>query len=466
MGGQSARYLEQRETINMKDFIQKGIKLQWKDNQSINKLQRQLKIMKFRGTEEQTRQYKIMFEEELKENIVISIKKRINQMVQPNIHDKESKREMEKDTGCESVEQIDSIHPLQDAQFELVQTESQPYLAFEFQNNQYTYRAIPFGTKHSPIYFATAMGPIMQQIRIKTEIGIINFVDDILLLHHNKEYLKNMTQLVIDKLKYFGFTINTQKSETEPNQTVIFLGWELILANVTVKTKPKKRLLLLYDLYNMRRWIKTGTELTVKQAAKLIGKLNYLRLQFQEASLFLNIMDHQKAQAARLRGWNTTMTMNKIAILDINWWIAKLRANIPAQLIQIPPQITMTTDAAPSGWGSTLERELEMIAMAHGTWNKRQAKLSSNSREIKAITQGLQSFAKTLKNSRVQSLAIRSNNSTAVFDFRKWRASIILMKKIKKVHQTIEKLGIQIQITHVPGVKTEIRRYMERANTI
>ncbi|KAA6370996.1 MAG: hypothetical protein EZS28_033477, partial [Streblomastix strix] len=186
----------------------------------------------------------------------------------------------------------------------------------------------------------------------------------------------------------------------------------LNLANATVKTKSKKRLLLLHDLYNMRRWMKTGTEIAVKQTAKLIGKLNHLRLQFQEASLFLNTMDHQKAQAARLRGWNTTMIMNKTATPDINWWIAKLRANIPAQLIQIPPQMTMTIDAASSGWGSTLEKELEMIAMAHGTWNKRQTKLTSNNREIKAITQGLRSFAKTLKNLRVQSLAIRSDNST------------------------------------------------------
>ncbi|KAA6365984.1 MAG: putative Transposon Tf2-6 polyprotein [Streblomastix strix] len=256
--------------------------------------------------------------------------------------------------------------------------------------------------------------------------------------------------------------MNTEKSETEPNQTVIFLGWEWNLANATVKTKPKKRLLLLHDLYNMRRWIKTGTEITVKQTAKLIGKLNYLRLQFQDASLFLNTMDHQKAQAARLRGWNTTMIMNKTAIPDINWWITKLRANIPAQLIQIPPQMTMTTDAAPSGWCSTLEKEQEMIAMAQGTWNKRQAKLTSNNREIKAITQSLRSFAKTLKNLRIQSLAIGSDNSTAVFDIRKWRASTSLKKEIKQVHQTIEKLGIQIQITHLSGVKNEIANALSR----
>ncbi|KAA6384379.1 MAG: putative Transposon Tf2-6 polyprotein, partial [Streblomastix strix] len=189
---------------------------------------------------------------------------------------------------------------------------------------------------------------------------------------------------------------------------------------------------------------------------------NYLRLKFQEASLFLNTMDHQKAQVARLRGWNTTMIMNKTAIPDINWWIAKLRANIPTQLIQIPPQMAMTTDAAPSGWGSTQEKEQEMITVAHGTWKKRQAKLSSNNREIKAITQGLRSFDKTLKNLRIQSLTIRSDNSTAVFDIRKWRASTSLIEEIKQVHQTIEKLGIQIQITHLPGVRNEITDSLSR----
>ncbi|KAA6374217.1 MAG: putative Transposon Tf2-6 polyprotein [Streblomastix strix] len=306
------------------------------------------------------------------------------------------------------------------------------------------------------------MEPIMQRIRMKTEIRIINYVDDILLLHQNKEYLKNMTQQVIDTQKYFGFTMNMEKSEKEPNQTVVFLGWEWNLANAILRTKPKKRSLLLHDLYNMRRWIKTGTEITVNQTAKYVGKLNYLRLQFQEASLFLNIMDHQKAQAARLRGQNTTMIMNKTAIPDINWWITKLRANIPAQLIQIPPQMTMTTDAAPSEWGSTQGREPEIIAIAHGTRYKRQAKLTSNNREIIAITLGLRCFAKTLKNLRVQSLAIRSDNSTAVFDIRKWRASTSLIKEIKQVHQTIERLEILIQITHLPGVKNEIADALSR----
>ncbi|KAA6381307.1 MAG: hypothetical protein EZS28_023168 [Streblomastix strix] len=117
--------------------------------------------------------------------------------------------------------------------------------------------------------------------------------------------------------------------------------------------------------------------------------------------------------------------------------------------------MTMTTDAASSRCGSTLERVMEIIAMAQGTQNKIQAKLTNKNREIKATTQARRSFAKVLKNSQVQSLAIRCDNSTAVFDTGKRRASISLIKEIKQVHQTIEKLGILIQITFLPRVKNK-----------
>ncbi|KAA6370656.1 MAG: hypothetical protein EZS28_033818 [Streblomastix strix] len=59
--------------------------------------------------------------------------------------------------------------------------------------------------------------------------------------------------------------------------------------------------------------------------------------------------------------------------------------------------MTMTTDVAPSGWGSTLEKEQEMIALAQETQNNRFVKLSNNKREIKAITQSLRSLINNKK---------------------------------------------------------------------
>ncbi|KAA6385708.1 MAG: hypothetical protein EZS28_018762 [Streblomastix strix] len=79
------------------------------------------------------------------------------------------------------------------------------------------------------------------------------------------------------------------------------------------------------------------------------------------------MMDDQIAQAAQLKRCFITMIMIKITNPDIIWWIAKFRANIIIQQKQISPQMKMTIDATPSGRGSTLEKESEMIAAVHGT---------------------------------------------------------------------------------------------------
>ncbi|KAA6364372.1 MAG: hypothetical protein EZS28_040101 [Streblomastix strix] len=56
-----------------------------------------------------------------------SDQKGVDQMVQPKIHDKESEREMDKDTRCESVKQIDCRLPLQDARFDRGKTNNQTW---------------------------------------------------------------------------------------------------------------------------------------------------------------------------------------------------------------------------------------------------------------------------------------------------------------------------------------------------
>ncbi|KAA6392240.1 MAG: hypothetical protein EZS28_012232 [Streblomastix strix] len=151
--------------------------------------------MKFRGTQEEAREYNIMLEEELKENIVIPIGKEQIKRYNPTfmikkangkwrkildakalnkkiadfhfkMHDSnEVKQTIRFGDWSTSLDLSSAFHHLMD------QIESQSYLTFEFQNNHYIYRSMPFGTKQSPIYFVTAMESIMQQIRMMTEIS-------------------------------------------------------------------------------------------------------------------------------------------------------------------------------------------------------------------------------------------------------------------------------------------------------
>ncbi|KAA6360452.1 MAG: hypothetical protein EZS28_044021 [Streblomastix strix] len=110
-GEQTARYLEQWETINMKDFIQQEFTLQWKDDLSINNLQHQLKIMKFRGTEEEAKKYQILLEDGLKENILISIRNVQTKWYNPSFMKKKVSRKWRKILDAEVLnEEIADFH--------------------------------------------------------------------------------------------------------------------------------------------------------------------------------------------------------------------------------------------------------------------------------------------------------------------------------------------------------------------
>ncbi|KAA6401045.1 MAG: hypothetical protein EZS28_003424 [Streblomastix strix] len=56
-----------------------------------------------------------------------------------------------------------------------VSPDSIPYLAFNFNINNYAYKTMPFGTKHGPIFFAEAIESILRNI----EDGRIIWMDDI-----------------------------------------------------------------------------------------------------------------------------------------------------------------------------------------------------------------------------------------------------------------------------------------------
>ncbi|KAA6378172.1 MAG: hypothetical protein EZS28_026301 [Streblomastix strix] len=82
----------------------------------------------------------------------------------------------------------------------------------------------------------------------------------------------------------------------------------------------------------------------------------------------------------------------------------------------------LTTDASPQGLGaiSIYENQIELIQ--HNCWNKKEAVMTSNAQEIKAIYYGLHRFEQVFKKMQDQAVLIRSDNTTAVYDIGKWKA--------------------------------------------
>jgi hypothetical protein len=164
------------------------------------------------------------------------------------------------------------------------------YLAFEVDGVCYRYKAMPFGTKHSPIFFTEAMNKILTEVRKRSEVRIINYSDDLLLLHQDPVILKEQTLAIMEILKEFGLTISMNKCELEPKQEIIFLGWTWNTITMEVFMTKDRRTDLLDMLKRLVKTTRQNKLIRVKYLARIIGKLNFLRTQFREASLYLMIL--------------------------------------------------------------------------------------------------------------------------------------------------------------------------------
>jgi hypothetical protein len=74
-----------------------------------------------------------------------------------------------------------------------VSQEYQPFLGFEHHGVCYVYVAMPFDARHSRRVFMRALGYAMACIRVHWEMRITAFIDDVLLLHQEVDYLELAT---------------------------------------------------------------------------------------------------------------------------------------------------------------------------------------------------------------------------------------------------------------------------------
>ncbi|KAA6364777.1 MAG: hypothetical protein EZS28_039695, partial [Streblomastix strix] len=225
MGGKTKRFIQAWKQIGKEDFINTGFYLRFKDQNSQQRLEENKIIIPFRGTQEEKKAYQEMLKEQLEEEQVMSIQydqiKRRNHTFQIKKRFETCRKILDPSKLNKEIVKLHfKLHELEDVQYIAKITDyatsldlksahqhttespnSIPYLAFNFNNNNYAYKAMPFGTKHSPIFFAKAIESILRQIRLHSEIIILNYCDDIPLIHQDKQTLKTQTLEIMKTLE-------------------------------------------------------------------------------------------------------------------------------------------------------------------------------------------------------------------------------------------------------------------------
>ncbi|KAA6376861.1 MAG: hypothetical protein EZS28_027611 [Streblomastix strix] len=246
-------------------------------------------------------------------------------MVEPYIPDKETQWNMEKDSGCEQVEQGNREVTLQNAWTRGSTISSELNGLCNISRSQISISphhiisklTMPFGTKHSPIFFAEAIESFLRQIRIHSEIKILNNFDNILLIHQDKYTLKTQTMEIMRTLEQFGWIISTEKCETEPKQIITFLGSIWNQKEMNIRMSEERKLKMIQTLKDWCNVIYMNKSETIKQLAAQIGRLNFLKPLIKEASLYLIELDKAKTQMLRTESWDGIMVVNRAVIREL-----------------------------------------------------------------------------------------------------------------------------------------------------
>ena len=114
------------------------------------------------------------------------------------------------------------------------------FLQFQWQENTYQFKCLPFGLSAAPRKFTKLQKPVKGLL---CQLGTrpIIYLDDILLLHQSKHQLEALVVQICQLFETLGLIINRKKSLLSPVQYLEFLGFQVCSTTLRFSI-PKEKL--------------------------------------------------------------------------------------------------------------------------------------------------------------------------------------------------------------------------------
>jgi hypothetical protein len=225
------------------------------------------------------------------------------------------------------------------------------YLRFRWNNKSYQFRTLPFGLSLSPWVFTKMVRPVLKWAR-EQGIRISAYLDDIILAATSKEEAKLHTRMVREQLERLGFLIKDSKSILDPTQRIDHLGFR-IDTNTMSLSVPKSKV---RDLRReAQKIIKTGA-ITLRRLAAFIGKAIAMTIAVFPARLMTrNLIQLQNAALARNCSWTDSVTLDKAALENLEWWREHLLGWNGQGFLPQKTDVDAYTDASDDAWGIVID---------------------------------------------------------------------------------------------------------------
>ncbi|KAA6383717.1 MAG: hypothetical protein EZS28_020758 [Streblomastix strix] len=175
-----------------------------------------------------------------------------------------------------------------------VSSDPQPYFGFGFQGRLFTYSGLPFKYKNSLYLFNKVLSIAIKSIRQRQNIKISNYIDDIVQMHQDNDYLKRSTQETISFLPNLGFKTQLKKCHLYASRVFNYQDWVWNSNSLEVIMTPQRRRLMKMEIKSCINATDNGEMVKLNDLAKLLGELNFMKFQIQDTLLISNSLNHLK----------------------------------------------------------------------------------------------------------------------------------------------------------------------------
>ena len=222
-----------------------------------------------------------------------------------------------------------------------------PYLGFRWKNENWQFRAMPFGLNVAPRLFTKLIAHV---VKVMAEAGIwcLPYLDDLLIIASTKEECQIKSEQAVRILESLGWILNLKKSRLTPAQRFEWLGVQFDLTTHTAMTPREK----MDSFQQLLKQVLVAKFSSVREIMKLQGVANWVGQHDPIVRLMLS-RTRRIIRAFRRARLDTPISLNRGLKLSLCKWVSDVR--IPQRLGAPSPDIIVQTDASLQGWGFQID---------------------------------------------------------------------------------------------------------------
>lgn len=318
----------------------------------------------------------------------------------------------------------------------------QRFLAFRYREQDYIFRAMPFGLATAPRVFTSITRAILAHLR-RQGLRVFAYLDDWLVVASSRRACIDTTSRVLNILHDLGWVVNETKSQLAPAQEIVYLGAAINLRTKIVRPTEERVASLVQlaaSILQDGHASALSWQRLLGMMASLVDVLHLCRLRMRPLQQNLRAQFNQNSADP-----STRVLLPEGCRPFLAWWTQPSNVNQGISIVDRLPQATITTDASLMGWGATFGAQT-----TSGLWTPAEAELHINVLETMAVHHAILHWATELSNHKV---TVLSDNSTTVAYINRQGGtrSRSLLQKTWDLLTLSDEMNIHLRASHLAG---------------